>query len=46
VENKPLYRAHVVEGYSSEGLGIAPRTAGKVVFVPGAVRGESVRRFG
>lgn len=30
-----------VEGYSSEGLGIV-RLEGAVVFVPGAVRGETV----
>ena len=30
-----------VEGYSSEGLGIV-RLDGAVVFVPGAVRGETV----
>ena len=38
--NGELYTG-VVEGYSSEGLGII-RLDGAVVFVPGTVRGETV----
>ena len=39
----PLHSVHtgLVEGYSAEGLGIV-RLNGAVVFVPGAVRGETV----
>ena len=39
LEKKRIYRAHI-DGYSSEGLGIA-RIDGQVVFVHGAVRGET-----
>ena len=39
LEKNRIYRAHIV-GYSSEGLGIA-RIDGQVVFVHGAVRGET-----
>lgn len=38
LEKNRIYRAHI-DGYSSEGLGIA-RIDGQVVFVHGAVRGE------
>ena len=38
LEKGKIYRA-VIDGYSSEGLGIA-RVDGAVVFVPHAVRGE------
>ena len=38
LQKNKTYRA-VIEGYSSEGLGIA-RIDGQVVFVHGAVRGE------
>ena len=38
LEKNRIYRAHI-DGYSSEGLGIA-RIDGQVVFVLGAVRGE------
>ena len=40
LEKGKIYRA-VIDGYSSEGLGIA-RVSGAVVFVPHAVRGEEV----
>ena len=39
LEKNRIYRAHI-DGYSSEGLGIA-RIDGQVVFVHGAVRGET-----
>ena len=39
LEKNRIYRAHI-DGYSSEGLGIA-RIDGQVVFVRGAVRGET-----
>lgn len=39
LEKNRVYRAHI-DGYSSEGLGIA-RIDGQVVFVHGAVRGET-----
>ena len=39
LEKNRIYRAHI-DGYSSEGLGIA-RIGGQVVFVHGAVRGET-----
>ena len=39
LEQTRIYRAHI-DGYSSEGLGIA-RIDGQVVFVHGAVRGET-----
>lgn len=39
LEKNRIYRAHI-DGYSSEGLGIA-RVDGQVVFVHGAVRGET-----
>ena len=38
LEKNRIYRAHI-DGYSSEGLGIA-RIDGQVVFVHGAIRGE------
>ena len=40
LEKNRIYRAHI-DGYSSEGLGIA-RIDSQVVFVHGAVRGEAV----
>lgn len=40
LEKGSIYTA-VIDGYSSEGLGIA-RVNGAVVFVPHAVRGEEV----
>ena len=39
LEKNRIYRAHI-DGYSSEGLGIA-RIDGQVVFVHGAIRGET-----
>ena len=39
LEKNRVYRAHI-DGYSSEGLGIA-RIDGQVVFVHGAIRGET-----
>ena len=39
LEKNRIYRAHI-DGYSSQGLGIA-RIDGQVVFVHGAVRGET-----
>ena len=39
LEKNRIYRAHI-DGYSSEGLGIA-RIDGQVVFVHGAIRGEA-----
>lgn len=39
LEKNRIYRAHI-DGYSSEGLGIA-RIDGQVVFVHGAIRGRS-----
>ena len=39
LEKNRIYRAHI-DGYSSEGLGIA-RIDGQVVFIHGAVRGET-----
>ena len=41
LEKGKIYTAGI-EGYSSEGLGIA-RVNGAVVFVPDAVRGERLR---
>ena len=41
LEKNNIYTARI-EGYSSEGLGIA-RIDGQVVFVHGAVRGELCR---